>query len=95
MEGSNRSAHRKAYFTGLLGAKRIVLLDRNQPCWSCENKAILAVSTHEPCHCKLGYIRMNIIIIIVEVQMFPIFSVFSQLFKYSFLSQPAGFSKNV
>ncbi|KXJ70041.1 hypothetical protein RP20_CCG025039 [Aedes albopictus] len=38
---------------------------------------------------------MNIIIIIVEVQMFPIFSVFSQLFKYSFLSQPAGFSKNV
>ncbi|XP_055549804.1 CAAX prenyl protease 1 homolog [Wyeomyia smithii] len=108
VEGSKRSAHSNAYFTGLFGAKRIVLFDtlllnkglpddstlaEDEKGKGCEDKEVLAVLAHELGHWKLGHIRKNIII--MQVQMFLIFIVFSQLFKYSPLYQAVGFPENV
>ncbi|KAL1378416.1 hypothetical protein pipiens_015602, partial [Culex pipiens pipiens] len=108
VEGSKRSAHSNAYFTGLFGAKRIVLFDTlllnkglpddstltdDEKGKGCENKEVLAVLAHELGHWKLGHIRKNIII--MQVQMFLIFMAFSQLFKYSPLYQAVGFPPNV
>ncbi|XP_055606491.1 CAAX prenyl protease 1 homolog [Uranotaenia lowii] len=108
VEGSKRSAHSNAYFTGLFGAKRIVLFDtlllnkglpddetltNDEKGKGCENKEVLAVLAHELGHWKLGHIKKNIII--MQVQMFLIFMAFSQLFKYSPLYQAVGFPENV
>lgn len=108
VEGSKRSAHSNAYFTGLFGAKRIVLFDTlllnkgladdstladDEKGKGCENKEVLAVLAHELGHWKLGHVRKNIII--MQVQMFLIFIAFSQLFKYSPLYQAVGFPENV
>ncbi|XP_058452035.1 CAAX prenyl protease 1 homolog [Malaya genurostris] len=108
VEGSKRSAHSNAYFTGLFGAKRIVLFDTllinkglsddtdltdDEKGKGCEDQEVLAVLAHELGHWKLGHIRKNIII--MQVQMFLLFIAFSQLFKYSPLYQAVGFPENV
>ncbi|XP_053694630.1 CAAX prenyl protease 1 homolog [Sabethes cyaneus] len=108
VEGSKRSAHSNAYFTGLFGAKRIVLFDtlllnkglpddstlaEDEKGKGCEDVEVLAVLAHELGHWKLGHIKKNIII--MQVQMFLIFIAFSQLFKYSPLYQAVGFPENV
>ncbi|XP_055636042.1 CAAX prenyl protease 1 homolog [Toxorhynchites rutilus septentrionalis] len=108
VEGSKRSAHSNAYFTGLFGAKRIVLFDtlllnkglpddstltEEEKGKGCENKEVLAVLAHELGHWKLGHIRKNIII--MQIQMFLIFVAFSHLFKYAPLYQAVGFPENV
>ncbi|XP_058822873.1 CAAX prenyl protease 1 homolog [Topomyia yanbarensis] len=108
VEGSKRSAHSNAYFTGLFGAKRIVLFDTllinkglpddapltdDEKGKGCEDQEVLAVLAHELGHWKLGHIRKNIII--MQIQMFLMFIAFSQLFKYSPLYQAVGFPENV
>jgi STE24 endopeptidase len=56
----------------------------------CEDEEVLAVLAHELGHWKLGHITKNIII--MQVQMFLIFIVFSMLFKYQPLYAALGFT---
>lgn len=59
MDASRRSAHGNAYFTGLFGAKRIVLFDTLlQDLGAREIAAILA---HELGHFKLGHVRWSLV----------------------------------
>uniref|UniRef100_A0AAG5CZ63 CAAX prenyl protease n=1 Tax=Anopheles atroparvus TaxID=41427 RepID=A0AAG5CZ63_ANOAO len=104
VEGSKRSAHSNAYFTGLFGVKRIVLFDTlllnkglpeddstltdSDKGKGCKNEEVLAVLAHEIGHWKLGHVSKNIIII--QVQLFLIFLVFSQLFNYAPLYEAVG-----
>ncbi|XP_053680284.1 CAAX prenyl protease 1 homolog [Anopheles nili] len=104
VEGSKRSAHSNAYFTGLFGVKRIVLFDtllinkglpeddptltESDKSKGCKNEEVLAVLAHELGHWKLGHVSKNIII--MQVQMFLIFFIFSQLFTYSPLYEAVG-----
>ncbi|XP_052903296.1 CAAX prenyl protease 1 homolog [Anopheles moucheti] len=104
VEGSKRSAHSNAYFTGLFGVKRIVLFDtllvnkglpEDDPSLTesdkgkgCKNEEVLAVLAHELGHWKLGHVSKNIVI--VQVQMFLIFLAFSQLFTYGPLYEAIG-----
>uniref|UniRef100_A0A182QYM0 CAAX prenyl protease n=1 Tax=Anopheles farauti TaxID=69004 RepID=A0A182QYM0_9DIPT len=78
VEGSKRSAHSNAYFTGLFGVKRIVLFDtllvnkglpEDDPSLTesdkgkgCKNEEVLAVLAHELGHWKLGHVMKNIVI---------------------------------
>uniref|UniRef100_A0A182S868 CAAX prenyl protease n=1 Tax=Anopheles maculatus TaxID=74869 RepID=A0A182S868_9DIPT len=104
VEGSKRSAHSNAYFTGLFGVKRIVLFDtllvnkglpEDDPSLTesdkgkgCKNEEVLAVLAHELGHWKLGHVAKNIVI--VQVQLFLIFLAFSQLFTYGPLYEAIG-----
>ncbi|KFB37512.1 hypothetical protein ZHAS_00004736 [Anopheles sinensis] len=104
VEGSKRSAHSNAYFTGLFGVKRIVLFDtlllnkglpaddasltESDKGKGCKNEEVLAVLAHELGHWKLGHISKNIVI--MQVQLFLIFLVFSQLFTYAPLYEAVG-----
>jgi STE24 endopeptidase len=105
VEGSKRSAHSNAYFTGLFGMKRIVLFDtllvnkglkdttdlkEEEKGKGCEDDEVLAVLAHELGHWKLGHITKNIVI--MQVQMGLIFLVFSMLFKYQPLYAALGFT---
>lgn len=109
VEGSKRSAHSNAYFTGLWGAKRIVLFDtlllnKGLPVDSdelnegeqgvgCENEEVLAVLAHELGHWKLGHVKKNFII--MQVQLFFIFVLFSYVFKYGPLYEAIGFPSDM
>ncbi|XP_052865620.1 CAAX prenyl protease 1 homolog [Anopheles cruzii] len=104
VEGSKRSAHSNAYFTGLFGVKRIVLFDtlllnkglpaddasltESDKSKGCKNEEVLAVLAHELGHWKLGHVAKNITI--MQVQLFLIFLVFSQLFTYAPLYEAIG-----
>ncbi|XP_313769.5 CAAX prenyl protease 1 homolog [Anopheles gambiae] len=104
VEGSKRSAHSNAYFTGLFGVKRIVLFDTllvnkglpaDDPSLSesdkgkgCKNEEVLAVLAHELGHWKLGHVAKNIVI--MQLQMFLIFLAFSKLFTYGPLYEAVG-----
>jgi STE24 endopeptidase len=105
VEGSKRSHHSNAYFTGLWGVKRIVLFDtlllnkgqkddsqlaEDEKGKGCTNEEILAVLAHELGHWKLGHMMKNIVL--MEVQMFLIFVLFSYLFKYEPLYEAVGLS---
>lgn len=104
VEGSKRSAHSNAYFTGLFGVKRIVLFDtllvnkglkddssltEEEKGKGCSDAEVLAVLGHELGHWKLGHVTKNIII--MQVQLFLIFVVFSYLFTLSPLYEAVGF----
>uniref|UniRef100_A0A182JTZ4 Ste24 endopeptidase n=1 Tax=Anopheles christyi TaxID=43041 RepID=A0A182JTZ4_9DIPT len=104
VEGSKRSAHSNAYFTGLFGVKRIVLFDtllvnkglpEDDPSLTesdkgkgCKNEEVLAVLAHELGHWKLGHVAKNIVIL--QLQMFLIFLAFSQFFTYGPLYEAVG-----
>lgn len=105
VEGSKRSHHSNAYFTGLWGVKRIVLFDTlllnkgqaddsqladDEKGKGCTDEEILAVLAHELGHWKLGHMTRNIII--MQVQMFLIFMMFSYLFKFDALYEAVGFT---
>jgi STE24 endopeptidase len=107
VEGSKRSHHSNAYFTGLWGVKRIVLFDtlllnkglkddstlaEDEKGKGCSDEEILAVLAHELGHWKLGHMTKNIII--MQVQMFLIFMMFAYLFKFPALYQAVGFANN-
>jgi len=105
VEGSKRSHHSNAYFTGLWGVKRIVLFDtlllnkgmsddttlaEDEKGKGCTNEEVLAVLAHELGHWKLGHMTKNIAII--QVQLFLVFMMFSYLFKYDALYEAVGFT---
>lgn len=104
VEGSKRSAHSNAYFTGLFGVKRIVLFDtlllnkglkddstltEEEKGKGCSDKEVLAVLGHELGHWKLGHVTKNIII--MQLQLFLIFAVFAYLFTFQPLYEAVGF----
>jgi len=104
VEGSKRSAHSNAYFTGLFGVKRIVLFDtllvnkglkddstltEEEKGKGCSNSEVLAVLGHELGHWKLGHVTKNIII--MQLQLLLIFLVFSYLFTLAPLYEAVGF----
>jgi STE24 endopeptidase len=60
MDGSKRSAHSNAYFTGLWGAKRIVLFDTLVEQMNVDQG--LAVLAHEMGHYKMKHIRRMLLV---------------------------------
>ena len=60
MDGSKRSAHSNAYFTGIGKAKRIVLFDTLLK--QLTGKQLLAVLAHEMGHCKMKHIRRMLLV---------------------------------
>ena len=63
MDGSKRSSHSNAFFTGLRGARRIVLYDTLMS--SLERSQLLAVLAHELGHFKLGHVTRRIVMTVV------------------------------
>ncbi len=59
MDASKRSTHANAYFTGLFGAKKIVLFDTLLH--SLSTAETVAVLAHELGHFKLGHVRSSLI----------------------------------
>ncbi|XP_041980166.1 CAAX prenyl protease 1 homolog [Aricia agestis] len=97
VEGSKRSAHSNAYFSGLFGAKRIVLFDTllekydetKKVTTGCTESEILGVLAHELGHWKCSHIYKSIAL--TEVNLLLLFSAFGFLFKYSLLYTTLGF----
>lgn len=97
VEGSKRSAHSNAYFSGLFGAKRIVLFDTllekfdedKQTTTGCTESEILGVLAHELGHWKCSHIYKSIAL--TEVNLLLLFTAFGVLFKYSMLYTALGF----
>lgn len=104
VEGSTRSSHSNAYFYGLFGSKRIVLYDtllknKGKPITEdsksediekgCDDKEVLAVLGHELGHWKLGHVTKNIII--AQVQLLLVFSLFGILMNYDVFYMAVGF----
>ncbi|VVD00509.1 unnamed protein product [Leptidea sinapis] len=97
VEGSKRSAHSNAYFSGLFGAKRIVLFDTllekhdevKNVTTGCSENEILGVLAHELGHWKCSHIYKSIVL--TEVNLFLLFSAFGFLFKNSLLYTTLGF----
>lgn len=98
VEGSKRSAHSNAYFSGLFGAKRIVLFDTliekqdevKKITTGCTEKEILGVLAHELGHWKCSHIYKSIAL--TEVNLLLLFTAFGFLFKYSLLYTSLGFA---
>lgn len=97
VEGSKRSAHSNAYFSGLLGAKRIVLFDtllekhddEKKVTTGCTDSEILGVLAHELGHWSCSHIYKSIAL--TEVNLLLLFTAFGLLFKYSMLYTSLGF----
>ncbi|XP_013192336.1 CAAX prenyl protease 1 homolog [Amyelois transitella] len=97
VEGSKRSAHSNAYFSGLFGAKRIVLFDtllekydeEKKKTTGCTESEILGVLAHELGHWSCSHIYKSILL--TEVNLLLLFTAFGLLFKYSMLYTSLGF----
>lgn len=97
VEGSKRSAHSNAYFSGLFGAKRIVLFDTllekhddvKNVTTGCTDSEILGVLAHELGHWSCSHIYKSIAL--TEVNLLLLFTAFGLLFKYSMLYTSLGF----
>lgn len=97
VEGSKRSAHSNAYFSGLFGAKRIVLFDtllekhneEKNVTTGCTDTEILGVLAHELGHWKCSHIYKSIAL--TEVNLLLLFTAFGLLFKYGTLYTTLGF----
>lgn len=97
VEGSKRSAHSNAYFSGLFGAKRIVLFDtllekhdeEKKKTTGCTNNEILGILAHELGHWSCSHIYKSIAL--TEVNLLLLFTAFGLLFKYSMLYTSLGF----
>lgn len=97
VEGSKRSAHSNAYFSGLFGAKRIVLFDtllekydeEKKITTGCTDSEILGVLAHELGHWSCSHIYKSIVL--TEVNLLLLFTAFGYLFKKSFLYTSLGF----
>ncbi|KAJ8716717.1 hypothetical protein PYW07_003344 [Mythimna separata] len=97
VEGSKRSAHSNAYFSGLFGAKRIVLFDtllekydeEKKVTTGCKDSEILGVLAHELGHWSCNHIYKSIAL--SEINLLLLFSAFGALFKYSMLYTALGF----
>ncbi|KPI94126.1 PREDICTED: CAAX prenyl protease 1 homolog [Papilio xuthus] len=97
VKGSKRSAHSNAYFSGLLGAKRIVLFDTlleshdktKNVTTGCTDDEILGILAHELGHWSCSHIYKSIAL--TEVNLLLLFTAFGILFKYSTLYTAIGF----
>ncbi|KPJ06802.1 CAAX prenyl protease 1-like [Papilio machaon] len=97
VKGSKRSAHSNAYFSGLLGAKRIVLFDTlleshdktKNVTTGCTDDEILGILAHELGHWSCSHIYKSIAL--TEVNLLLLFTAFGILFKYSLLYTAIGF----
>lgn len=97
VEGSKRSAHSNAYFSGMFGVKRIVLFDtliekfddEKQRTIGCTENEILGILAHELGHWKCNHLYKSIFF--SEVNLLLLFSAFGFLFKYSLLYTSLGF----
>lgn len=97
VEGSKRSAHSNAYFTGLFGAKRIVLFDtliekfddEKKVTTGCSDNEILGVLAHELGHWKCSHIYKSIAL--TEINLLLLFTAFGLLFEYPMLYKALGF----
>ncbi|KAL0830666.1 hypothetical protein ABMA28_002803 [Loxostege sticticalis] len=97
VEGSKRSAHSNAYFSGLFGAKRIVLFDNllekydeeKKKTTGCKDGEILGVLAHELGHWSCKHIIKSVIL--TEVNLLLLFTAFGLLFRYSLLYTSLGF----
>jgi STE24 endopeptidase len=86
MDGSKRSAHSNAYFTGIGGAKRIVLFDTLIEQMSIDQG--LAVLAHEMGHYKMKHIRR--MMVVQSVIVFAGLYILSQLVNYEPLFDAFG-----
>lgn len=97
VEGSKRSAHSNAYFSGLFGAKRIVLFDtliekydeEKKNTTGCTDDEILGVLAHELGHWKCSHIYKSIAL--TEINLLLLFTAFGALVKYPMLYKALGF----
>ncbi|XP_028171782.1 CAAX prenyl protease 1 homolog [Ostrinia nubilalis] len=97
VEGSKRSAHSNAYFSGLFGAKRIVLFDtllekydeEKKKTTGCKDGEILGVLAHELGHWSCSHIVKSVML--TEVNLLLLFTAFGLLFRYSSLYTSLGF----
>ncbi|XP_068633911.1 CAAX prenyl protease 1 homolog [Battus philenor] len=97
VEGSKRSAHSNAYFSGFLGAKRIVLFDtllekydeEKKVTTGCTENEILGILAHELGHWSCNHIYKSIAL--TELNLMLLFSAFALIFKYSLLYTALGF----
>lgn len=95
VEGSKRSSHSNAYFYGLFKSKRIVLFDTllaKEDGSGCKDDEILAVLSHELGHWSRNHTIKNLII--VQVNLLLLFSVFGATFKYPKMYTALGFYKS-
>lgn len=94
VEGSIRSSHSNAYFYGLFNSKRIVLFDtllEKDDGSGCKNDEILAVLSHELGHWSYSHVTKNLVV--MQVNLFLLFALFSVMFKYPPLYKAVGFYK--
>lgn len=97
VEGSKRSAHSNAYFTGIFGEKRIVLFDTliekfdedKKITTGCNEQEVLGVLGHELGHWQCNHVNKSIAL--TEVNLLLVFTAFGLLFKYSLLYKMLGF----
>lgn len=92
VEGSKRSSHSNAYFFGLFNSKRIVLFDtllEKDDGKGCKTDEILAVLSHELGHWSYSHVIKNLVI--MQINLFLLFMVFSVMFKYPLLYKAVGF----
>jgi STE24 endopeptidase len=89
MDGSKRSSHGNAYFTGFGSSKRIVLYDTLVQ--SLKPSEVLAVLAHEMGHCKLHHIKKSMVLSIV--MMFFSFYVLSLCVPYTPFYSAFGISQ--
>ncbi|CAH0553975.1 unnamed protein product [Brassicogethes aeneus] len=95
VEGSKRSAHSNAYFYGFFKHKRIVLYDtllKKEDGTGCDNDEILGILSHELGHWSFNHVLKNLVVI--QVNLFLLFAVFSTMFKSPKIYQVAGFYKS-
>nr|AEE63649.1 unknown [Dendroctonus ponderosae] len=95
VEGSKRSSHSNAYFYGLFKSKRIVLFDTllaKDDGSGCDNDEILAVLSHELGHWSRNHNIKNLVI--GQVNLFLLFTVFGVTFKYPKLYTALGFYRS-
>ncbi|KAJ3112335.1 CAAX prenyl protease 1 [Phlyctochytrium bullatum] len=87
IDGSKRSSHSNAYFTGLFKDKRIVLFDTLLE--QTNHEEVLGVLAHELGHWQLSHMLKRLVF--VQVQMFGIFYLFSFFIKSTAFYQAFGF----
>lgn len=77
MDGSSRSAHSNAFFTGIFGSKKIVLFDTLLK--QCTMEEIVAVICHEIGHFKYGHINIRLVLnTVITIGMLYLFQIVSQ-----------------
>lgn len=87
IDGSKRSAHSNAYFTGLPWKKKIVLFDTLIE--KSEEKEVVAVLAHELGHWKMGHTSKQLAI--SQVHLFSMFALFSAFVNNTSMYESFGF----